>query len=307
MNLAVTGVTGFIGGNLLLAALGRGWSVRALYRSPARIERFAGLPVDWVLGEMVNPDVWSRLLPGCKAVIHLAASGVADLTDVFAGISVNSVAIAHLLYACRASGVRRVVLAGSCFEYGRTGDRIGERGLRETDPLEPVNPYAGSKAAGTQIAQALAVTLGLEVAILRPFHVYGPLEPSNRLIPYVIRAARAGDVIRTTGGDLWRDLVHVHDVVEAFLLAATTPWPHGEPGVVVLNVGSGLAIRLRDLITDLVGWCGRDPSAIRFGELAYRPNEVRRYVADPSRCLELLGFRPRVKLREGLSEMITTV
>lgn len=304
--VGITGVTGFIGSHLLKLAAAGGAPVRALRRATSHPGPVEGLPAEWVVGDMRRADTWDRFLPGCETVIHLAAAGVTKIDDVFDAVHVNLPALAHLLEAAARHGVRRLVLAGTCMEYGATGDRIGGRGLREDDPLAPLNAYGASKAAATKIVGVLGRDLGLEVFLLRPFYAYGPGDPANRLIPSVVRMALSGAPIRTTGGRQVRDFVHIDDVARAFLLAARVPWPGGadDRDVRVVNVGTGEGTSLSDLVLRLAALCGRRAAEVELGAVPHRRREMWRLVADCRAAGELLGWKAEIGLEEGLEDLV---
>jgi len=303
MIIAVTGGSGFIGSHVVSMALRDGQTVRALYRKVTPPNFPVNPRLIWIRGDIASATAWDELLTGCDALIHLGASGVANLNDAFDAVHTNLPAHAYLLQAAARHEVRRLVLAGSCFEYGRTGERIGERGLLESDPLDPVNAYAAAKAAATLLCGPLARDMGLQCFILRPFHIYGPGEMPTRLIPSVIRAALSGNQIRTTDGLQIRDLVHVDDVAEAFLRSTTVGWAQPELGTCILNLSSGRPTPLRSVIELLVRTCGRDPALIEFGAVDHRPHEMWRLVGDASAAASVLGWRSTINLEVGLARV----
>ena len=303
MHVAITGVTGFIGAEVLRQALEQNWRVRCLYRNANQLQAFDGLKIDWYKGDLSDPGMWLGFLDGCDAVLHLASAGVADLNDAYTGITINTLALAHLMYAAKQVGVSKVVLTGSCFEYGLSGNTAGLKGLCENDRLLPVNAYAGAKAAGTMLAHSLSVSLGMQVIILRPFHVYGPGEQAYRLIPSVIEMAYNLKKIQTTDGLLWRDLVHVSDVAKAYLKAATLEW-NGGKGAMIANVGTGIGTCLRNLIEIIVELCGRKKSDIEFGALPPRANEIQYFIASTVACKQQLNWEAEIGIEQGIEAII---
>jgi nucleoside-diphosphate-sugar epimerase len=153
---------------------------------------------------------------------------------------------------------------------------------------------------------ALARDLALEVFLLRPFYAYGPGDPANRLVPAVIRMASGGGPIRTTDGRQVRDFVHVEDVARAFLLAARARWPGGtgDHRMRVVNVGTGRPTPLWKVIERIAVLCRRDPGEIQLGAIPHRANEMWRLVADTALAEEVLGWRPRIGLEEGLAATV---
>src|SRR4051794_6202018 len=112
--------------------------------------------------------------PQAEYVIHLAATGVFPGTDPAEVIETNVTGTVNVLHAAARVGARRMVIAGSGFEYGE-GGAVSEDALPR-----PRSVYAASKFAATVLAQSLGPALGVEVVTLRPFMVYGPGERSDR-------------------------------------------------------------------------------------------------------------------------------
>lgn len=293
--VAVTGGTGFVGRAVLRDFVGRGWRVRALHRGDAVPDERG---VDWVTGDIGDPAAWDRLLDGADVVAHLAFAAMPDLGAVDENVQTNLPAFADLMHACRRHGLRRVVLTGSCFEYGATGDLITDRGLREDDALRPTSIYAATKAAITLLAGPLAEKLELDAIVLRPFHVYGPNEPSFRLIPMLLDAARTGQEVATTDGKQVRDFIHRDDVAGAFAAAVTAP--AAGPGARVFNVGTGVATPVADAVRMIAGMAGLPLDRVKLGSLPHREHEMFRLVADPERARRELGWSPQIRLEEGL-------
>ncbi len=301
--VVLTGATGFIGRAVLAQLVELGIPVRALAHRAASVR--SDVPVEWHVGDIRDHAMWHRLLPGAGAIIHLASAGVADLNAVTENVETNLLAFAAMMRAAHQQQLRRVILAGSCFEYGRAGESILDRGLRESDPLCPTNVYAATKASVTLLAGPLSDDLELETVVLRPFHVYGVDEPAERLIPAVLNMARAGSDICTTSGEQIRDLVHLTDVARAFVAAVSAPSVRDNDDYLsIFNVGTGLATSLADVIRRLVTLCELKPERLQLGAVPYRPREMWRLVADPTRARVVLGWTPRITLDEGLRALV---
>ena len=272
MKLFVTGGTGFIGANFLAAACSAGHEVFAL-RRPGSSPRLP-LPAQprWLEGGL--DDDWTAPLGACDALVHFAAAGVnpadAGWEQCF---ETNVTAALKLWRQASDSGVRQFVVCGSCFEYGRAGERY--EFIPTNAPLEPTGPYHASKAAATMAALGLAVERQASLRVLRPFHVFGPGEAPLRFWPALVAAAQRGDDFPMTAGAQVRDFVPVAAVAAAFLRALRDPALPGEP--VIENLGSGQPQTLRAFAES---WWRqlRAPGELRLGALPYRPGEVMRYV-----------------------------
>jgi len=275
MRLFITGATGFIGSHVAAAALAAGHEVIALRHSGAmpRI-MLPGRPT-WIDGSLA--DLPPGALAGCDVVIHLAAHGVtatrpASWTEC---ARINAEGTLHLLEHARRAAVPRAIVAGSCFEYGRSAEAFDT--VPVDAPLAPVGAYAASKAAASVLALAWARTHGGQLALLRPFMTYGEGEPAARLWPALCTAAMRGEDFPCTNGGQVRDFIRVEAVARTFLDAATA-WTIGEGEPVIRNVGTGHARSVREFCTDAWTRLGAR-GQLRFGALPYRPDEVMRYVA----------------------------
>lgn len=274
MNVFITGGTGFIGSHVLHAALQAGHRVTALRRTGSTPK--ISLPAEprWVEGAL--RDDWQPTLSSCDALIHLAAVGVspqrATWEELFQTNVIDSV---KLWRSAVAAGVKRVILCGSCFEYGRSGERY--EFIPVQAPLEPTNPYAASKAAATMAAAALAAeSPQTEFLLLRPFHLFGAGQHPENLWPSLRTAALAGNDFETTPGEQVRDFMPVARAAEIFVAALTRP--DLKPGSLrVENIGTGQPQTVRAFVTH---WWQQWHAAgqIRFGAKPYRPAEVMRFV-----------------------------
>jgi nucleoside-diphosphate-sugar epimerase len=187
----------------------------------------------------------------------------------------------------------RFLYCGSCFEYGS-----GARWTEEARPA-PTTEYGAAKVGGWALVNAFAQRTGIEVVSLRPFTMYGPMEPPGRLIPSVVRQALAGRPIDLTPGDQARDFVFVEDVADAFVAAATTDSAVGR----TFNICTGTAVTVRDVVRRILVATGSSSEA-RFGALAYRSTELSILSGDPTCAEEVLDWRARVSLDEGLARTI---
>ena len=241
----------------------------------------------------VRLDEIESTAPKADFVIHLAATGVIPGTDPADVIATNVTGTVNVLRAAARAGARRMVIAGSGFEYGE-GGAVSEDALPR-----PRSVYAASKVAATVLAQSLAPALGVEVVTLRPFMVYGPGERPDRLLPSLVDACLSGRSLDLTPGMQVRDFVHVIDVAQAFLLALTAP-AAGE----VVNIASGKPTTVHDvavLVNETCGGIGR----LNFGALPYRDDEVWDIWGDITKARELLGWAPAIDLGSGIAELVS--
>jgi nucleoside-diphosphate-sugar epimerase len=291
----VTGGTGFLGQHLTRRLVERGAKVTVTLCDSDGPEQIATLPqkvgrldgdvrheeqMQWVI-ETVAPDT----------VFHLAAVGVNDFfIAAEVALQVNLHGTLNLLRAVQRAGVRRIVVAGTCYEYG------------EGSALDPGNVYAASKVAAWAFCRMHYRAFGTPVVVVRPFNVYGPGQDERALIPSAIRAALSGQDFPTTPGEQQRDFIYVDDLIEGFLCVALADGVEGQS----LDLGTGQATAIREVarrIFDLVGV----PERLQVGALPYRPGVVWELVADAARTTRLTGWRAQVGLEQGLRATIEEV
>lgn len=274
--LFVTGGTGFIGSHFLKAALLAGHQVRALRRPGS--EPVIPIPdgVEWIKGDLEN--VTSAAFEGVEVLIHLAAAGVVQSLEASDVFRVNLQESLRMIEKAADAGARRLVICGSCFEYGKSAEQY--EFIPSDAPLAPVTVYGASKAALSLAAQTLARERNLEAIILRPFHVFGDGEASSRFWPSLRRAALAGEDFPMTRGEQVRDFVPVARVASSFLNAvARADLNPGDP--VIENVGTGVPKSLASFARELWDEFG-GKGQLLLGAISYRPNEVMRYVPEIS-------------------------
>ncbi len=204
----------------------------------------------------------------------------------------------NVLEAAAAAKVKRVVLASSAVVYGEPL-RLP---LDEDHPTLGGTVYAAAKIANEQMGRAFARLRDLPVVSLRYFNVYGPrMDIRSRSIEVMVRwldAVDRGEPLTLFGdGSASVDFVYVDDVVRADLLACET-----DATDAIVNVCSGVETRMRDLASLVLELTGSDVG------IQYRPQPPgqlpqRRY-GDPRRASDVLGFRAKTDLREGVRRLI---
>ena len=299
----VTGGGGFIGSNLVRAALERGQPVRVLDNFStgfrANLEEVADA-IDLIEGDLRDPDTCRRACEGADAVLHQAAvpSVPRSMEHPQECFDANTVGTHNLLMAAREAGVRRLVFAASSSAYG-AGEELPKR---EAMPLLPLSPYAAAKAAGELYAATFCRAFGLETVSLRYFNVFGPRQdPTNQyagvIAAFATRMLRGRQPVIFGDGTQSRDFTYIDNVLHANLLAAEVPKLAGE----VVNIGCGQAIDLNRMVAVFNEILGTDLEPIYEPP---RPGDVKHSLADISAARRLLGYEPKVDFTDGLRETI---
>ncbi|MBI4759962.1 MAG: NAD-dependent epimerase/dehydratase family protein [Chloroflexota bacterium] len=296
MNFLITGAAGFLGSSLANQLAREGHQVRGLDDLSTGDPQALAPDVHFTRGDVSDrPKLWT-LLQDVDVVYHLAAR-VSVPESVLYPRDYNHVNVGGtvaLMEAIRDVGVRRVVLASSGAVYGNQADQP----LKETLTPNPRSPYAVSKLAAEYYVRTIGGLWGIETVSLRIFNAYGPgqhLPPSHPpVVPhYLKQALRGGTLVAHGDGTQTRDFVFVDDVVSALVAAATAPNING----LVINIGSGVETSIRELIKSVLEVTGSKVEVIYNAQTS---GGVLRMCADISLAREKLGYRPSIKLEEGL-------
>jgi nucleoside-diphosphate-sugar epimerase len=302
----VTGGAGFIGSHLVDRLLSEGFEVWVLDDfSSGRMENIVHHKGEamfhLVKGDIRDFEIVNKVVKGVDAVFHEAA-----LVDVALSVKdpllfddVNVDGTLNLLKASLDSNVKRFIFASSAAVYGDSKPAMKKENMR----LKPISPYGISKMASENYIRAFNELYGLETVCLRYFNVYGPRQASTSSYSGVItcfmnRLLENQPPIVNGDGKQTRDFVHVDDVVSANLLALACENVAGE----VFNIASGVTISIYDLAKMLQRVTDAANSTPVFAEA--RQGDIKHASADIRKAYELLGYRPKMQLEDGLSGLI---
>lgn len=308
MKYLVTGGAGFIGSHLVHTLLDQGKSVRVLDNfSTGKRENLADLTRQFNVdqfevleGDLRDAARVEEAIRGVEVIFHEAAfvSVPQSMQEPQACFDVNITGTSRLFDLARAAGVRRVVIASSAAIYGESQALPL---VEETLP-QPLSPYAVSKRVDEMYAELFTSSFGLEAVALRYFNVYGPRQRPDSMyaaaVPIFARRLLDGKPVTIFGdGGQTRDLINVHDVVRANLIASEHPRAPGK----IFNICTGVETRLLDLLDVMYELVPNAPSP-EF--VAPRAGDIYRSVGSPKRAADVMGFHAEVSLVDGLKETI---
>ena len=308
MKYLVTGGAGFIGSHITRALLEQGAHVRILdnfssgkrENIEAMIKQFNESQLEVLEGDVRDASRVMEAVRGVEVIFHEAAfvSVPQSMQEPQECFDVNITGTSLLFDAARRAGVRRAVVASSAAVYGES-DALP---LVEETPLQPMSPYAVSKRVDEMYAELFTNSFGFEVAALRYFNVYGPRQRPDSMyaaaVPIFERRLLDGKPVTVFGdGGQTRDLINVHDIVRANLIASEHPNAAGK----VFNICTGIETRLLDLLDVLYQLF---PDAPKPEFAAPRAGDIYRSVGSPQKALRIMDFRAQVPLTEGLKETV---
>lgn len=229
-------------------------------------------------------------------VFHLAAlrERSRDWSRLSAAMAVNAFGTACVVASAARVGAQRVVVMGTVDEYGPIPVPY-----REGDAESPRTVYGITKLAGTRAALEVGEVTGVEVSVLRGSVAYGPGQPEDMFLGSLLAALVAGREFAMTSGDQLRDFVYVDDLVEGLCLAAREKVAAGR----ILNIASGESVPIH-AVAHLAKSLTAGSGTFKLGAMPPRDGEVSDYAVATNAAVEVLGWKPRVPLEEGLRTAI---
>jgi len=302
MKYLVTGCAGFIGSCLAERLLNEGYSVIGLdcfsdYYDPLlkrrnlsvlqAYERFIFHEFD-----LLKTD-FAPLLDGIDGIYHTSGQpGVRGSWGQQFHLYVrnNIEATQHLLETIKTmQKPLKVVYSSSSSIYGNTENLP----TTEQSLPQPYSPYGMTKLAAEHLCMLYHANYGLPTVSLRYFTVYGPRQRPDMAFHIFMKSMLQGNPISVLGdGSQTRDFTYVDDIVDANLLAMQKPI-EGE----VFNIGGGCRISLIEVIQLLQDITGIQPEIVKRTRFQ---GDVKDTWADTTKAQKLLGYQPKVSLRDGL-------
>ncbi len=284
----VTGTTGYIGSNLAKRLVADGWDVHVIVRPTAKLDALDPIRPSITLHEHdgstrnmiqlvsdARPDV----------VFHLASLFLAQHRpeDVEALIASNLLFSTQLAEAMAANQVKYLINTSTSWQH------------YEDAEYNPVNLYAATKQAFEDILAYYIDSCGLRVMTLALFDTYGPNDSRPKLIPLLWKTTLDQEPFAMSPGEQMIDLVHIDDVIDAFIIGAAQLPEQGQ-GHMRYGISSGMPLRLKDLVVAFEQATGFKLPIV-WGGRAYRSREV---MLPWSNYTMLPRWQPRVPFEIGI-------
>ncbi len=307
-HVLITGGAGFIGSHVAQRLLERGDRITILddfndFYDPARkranlVEVRSSGDFDLVEGDIRDRALVEELFEkgAFDAVIHLAArAGVRpSLAEPILYEEVNCIGTLNLLEAARNHGPEVFIFGSSSSVYG-----INKKvPFAEDDEInQPISPYATTKRTGELLCYNYHHLYGLKTACLRFFTVYGPRQRPEMAIHKFTDLLARGEQIQMFGsGASRRDYTFIDDIVDGIEASLDLA-----PGFEILNLGGAETTKLSDLVRWIAEELAIEPG-IQY--LPDQPGDVPVTYADVHKASKLLGYRPKVPIRDGLRRFV---
>lgn len=278
MKVAVTGASGFIGRHVLVELERRSVAATVVLRpssvaSPSLAKQAAARM------DLQNPPPNAFELMGSPDVlIHLAWGGLPNYKSL-QHFEQELPAQYRFLKGLVESGLKNLVITGTCFEYGMQSGP-----LREDMETQPANPYGFAKDTLRRQLEYLKRDQSFTLTWARLFYLYGDGQAENSLLPQLKGAVERGDkVFNMSGGEQLRDYLPITEVAKCLVSLAMGNKDNG-----IVNVCSGKPISVRKLVE---GWIEENdwPIKLNLGHYPYPDYEPMAFWGERQKldcCLE---------------------
>ena len=297
-NVLITGATGYIGSHLAAALIQEGVDVGIIVRPSSDltpISRLRGqLKIYYYDGNggairnalsKQNPDI----------IFHVASLFLATHTedDILPLINSNILFSTQLLEAMSQTGFSSLINTGTSWQHYNNAK------------YDPVCLYAATKQAFEVMMKYYVSTNKIQAITLKLFDTYGGNDPRKKLIPLLVSLTKSQQNLSMSPGEQLIDIVHINDVVRAYIVAADRliEFKNGQGLNESYGISSGRPITLRTLVKTLESASGKNIN-IGWGQREYRDREVMQPWASYSK---LPNWQPKVPLEKGLTDLISSL
>ena len=288
----VTGATGFVGGHLVRRLLRDGWEVHILSRTGSRL---LDVPEFCQMSNHVH-DGSTECMVRCVAqakpdvVFHLASLFLAQHAskDILALIQSNVLFGNQLLEAMKVNEITRIINTGTSWQH------------YDNEEYNPVCLYAATKQAFEAMLEYYVQACGIKAITLQLFDTYGPGDLRPKLFQLLNKAATTGETLDMSAGEQLIDIVHIDDVIDAYLIAAQRLLTEKISSHERYAVSSEKPLPLKELV-QFYAEVTRQTINVNWGARAYRYREV---MLPWNRGVFLPGWRQRIALIDGVKTLI---
>lgn len=278
MKILVTGATGFVGNHVMQQLLQSKHEIIASAMHRNLQQTWSG-KVRFVAYDLYqqreNPYVF---FDQPDILIHLAWD---HLDNFSSDLHIQKTLPVHKAFinALIAGGLKRIVVAGTCLEYG-----LQEGCLAETSNSAPVISYAIAKDALRKYLEELKAQHSFEFLWLRLFYMYGKGQQEKSILQQLEKAIQAGEKsFNMSGGEQWRDYLPVETMASRIVQAALSDAKNE-----IVNCCSGHPVSIKELVTEYLNKAGVEMK-LNLGYYAYPDYEPFRFWGNDATLKKIVG------------------
>ena len=214
-------------------------------------------------------------------------------------LDVNAIGTKNVLEACRINNVKKFIFSSSSENYGEP-EKIP---IKETDRVTPITTYGISKLMAEEYIKSYSRAYGIRYTIFRLFNVYGEEQATKWVVPEFVKKIVNDEEVTIHGdGNQIRAFCHVSDIANAFEIALTK----GDDEI--FNIGNNLEpISIKELAHRIITLSKSNShiAFISFDNSSRNRKEIINRAPDISKATEILGYKPKITLDDGLTKVIT--
>ena len=293
--ILITGAAGFVGSNLTRYFVSRGIKVNIMIKRSSNTWRLNDIikktNVHYADISDINnvKKIIKKIKP--KTIYHLAThGGYSDQTDLVKIKKSILDATYNLINECKKYKFNIFINTGSSSEYG-----FKNKAMKESDILVPNSYYSVFKSSSSLYCQYESLKSNIQIVTIRPFHVYGPYERSNRLIPSLIRNMLNDKKVKLVSPKVSRDMIYISDVVNFYIMIANKKNLKEE----IFNLGSGKKTTIKE-IYNLLKKITNYKVKNYWGSMKNRYWDQSIWYSNNSYVKTKLNWKPEVSLKKGL-------
>ena len=295
MRILITGATGFVGTYVVKSLQNYGYKLSLLVRNVGDVSHLRNLDTEFIKGNLGNLDAVKKSIQEFEpeVCIHLAWEKIPDYSADISKLNLDN-SISFLNFIVRESNCKKIIVSGSCLEYGKA---CGE--CKESDNVKTTSFFAWAKQSIYNFASLICDYSAIELIWFRIFYVYGPGQRSGSLIPLIINTfnkRECPDIMRPHNKN---DFVYVEDVAKAFQIAATKKIPPG-----LYNLGSGISTSVYEVCKTAELLITGQTFLSEHLRDTNKEQEIIDFWADTIKTKQTLDWTANTSLEEGINNHI---
>lgn len=295
MRIFITGASGFIGKNILELLSSGSNKLLLLARDKRELGSLGRYKQNAIFSDLKNIAYLQKDIKDFnpQVLIHLAWEGIPDFTFKMCKRNLDN-SLALINFIINETDCKKIIISGSCLEYGRTN---GE--CRESDPVNINSLFAWTKYSLYCYLNFTCKELDKDLIWFRIFYAYGPGQRKESLIPSLISSFKKRIEPDIDGALNAHDFIHVRDIAQAFRQAVDKKVKSG-----IYNLGTGKSIRVIDIckITErIINGETRLPNRIKLNR---HSKKTLNFWANINKTKKALSWTPNISIKSGIASYL---